>query len=76
MMITARLISRAKSVPTISPIRSLRCSPTYREIRICPALEKPIATKVISCSISPPIETADSPSVPTKWPTTIMSTML
>ena len=75
-MISAKDMSRVKSVATISPTRSFRSSPTALDMRICPAFENPMATKVISCSTSPPMATADRPCVPTNRPTTIMSTML
>ena len=63
-------------LPIVFLMDAISLRPTYCEIMICPALEKPMPMNVIMCSISLPVPTADRPTLPTYWPTTIMSTML
>ena len=48
----------------------------YCEMITCPALDMPMAINVSSIRISPPVDTAARPALPTYWPTTTMSTML
>ena len=51
-------------VPIVFLISSCCPVPTARAMMTCPAEEKPIATKVSRCRMSPPMETADMPAFP------------
>ena len=66
-------------VPMVATKRlSLSCcfAPIYWAISTCPALEKPMAIKVMQFMMSPPTEMADRPTLPRVCPTMIMSAML
>ena len=76
MMTRAQMVRKENIVPISRLTLSRRPAPVYCEMIICPALEKPMATKVMKCSTSPPMETADSPALPRYLPTTTMSTIL
>ena len=76
LIVTAQLIRKHSIVPMNLLILSLWPEPMYWEIMTCPAFENPIATKVRKLETSPPTETADKPTLPSFWPTMIMSTIL
>ena len=51
-------------VPMVLRISSRRPAPTDRAMITWPAEEKPMATKVSRCRMSPPMDTADMPALP------------
>ena len=63
-------------VPTKAPTFFRWPAPIYWEMMTCPALEKPMATKVRKLETSPPMDTADRPTDSMTSPTMTMSAML
>ncbi len=51
-------------VPMVFFTSSRRLPPTARAMMTWPAEEKPMATNVNRCSMSPPMDTADMPALP------------
>ena len=63
-------------VPVKAPTFRFWPAPMNWEMMTCPALEKPMATKVRKLETSPPMDTADRPTEPMTCPTMTMSAML